>query len=220
MFLNSLDQKPLFTKPDGTVVRDLTQTMLNLKTPSFANYTIYKVPRDYRMRPDLISRAVYNDALYTEIVLKFNGISNPFSINEDDIILIPNLDDAEDVIATPQQIEMESAADRIRNAYKYIDPLKYPSKGDALKAYEQRNLSDTPTDLLPPNFNRAGESQVSFRKGRAYFGPGVDTCLENGISTGEFLTNVITNRRNRGANNANPPGSTRNRNSNNRNEGR
>lgn len=215
MFLNSIDQKPLFTKPDGTVIRDLTQSMLNLKSTSFSNFTVYKVPRDYRMRPDLISRAVYNDSLYTEIILKFNGISNPFSIDEDDIILIPNLDDAEDNIVTPQQIQMESAADKIRNAYKYIDPLKYPKKGEKLKAYEQRDLSGGGSEeLLPANLNRSGESQVSYRNGRVYFGPGVETCLENGISTGEFLTNVITNRRNRGANNANPPGST------NRNEGR
>lgn len=223
MFVNSIDLKPLFTKPDGTQIRDLTQTMINLKSTSYVTYKLYKVPRDYAMRPDLISQAVYNNALYAEIILKFNSISNPFTIDEDDIILIPDLNDAEQKILTPREAEQESRAEKIRNAYKYIDPLKIPSKGEVLKQYNQRQIVDTPADSLPPNFARPGESQVSYRGGRVYFGEGVNTCLENGISTGEFLTNVITNKRNRGAANANPPGSINNTNRNNnrdRNQGR
>lgn len=217
MFVNSLDKKPFFTKPDGTLVRDLTQSMINLQSRSFVTYKVFKVPRDYRMRPDLISKAVYNNSLYAEIILKYNGISNPFSINEDDVILIPDLDDAEQKILTTQNRGEESQAEKIRNAYKYIDPLKYPKKDKKLKDYNKRQIVGVGEDALPPNFNQPGETQVTYRGGRVYFGEGVETCLENGISTGEFLTNVITNKRNRGANNANPPGSTNN---NNRNEGR
>lgn len=218
MFVNSIDTKPIFTKPDGVVIRDLTQTMLNLKSTSYVTYKLYKVPKEYRMRPDLISRSVYNNSLYAEIILKYNGISNPFTINEDDVILIPDLNDAQQKILTPKEVEQESKAEKIRNAYKYIDPLKIPSKGEALKQYNQRQIVDVPADALPPNFAKPGESQVTYRGGRVYFGAGVETCLENGISTGEFLTNVINNKRNKGANNANPPGSTNN--NNNRNEGR
>jgi hypothetical protein len=195
MFVNSIDLKPLFTKPDGTAIRDLTQTMLDLKSRAYVTYKVFKVPRDYVMRPDLISRAVYNNSLYAEIILKYNGISNPFSIDENDVILIPDLNDAEQKIKTPESAKEESIAEKIRNSYKYIDPLKIPTNGEALKQYNRRQIVDTPAGALPPNFNQPGTSQVRYKGGRVYFGEGAETCLEDGISIGEFLTNVITNRR-------------------------
>lgn len=195
MFVNTIDKKPIFTRPDGTVVRDLTQTMLNLQSRAFVNYTLYRVPRDYVMRPDLISKAVYNNSLYAEIILKYNGISNPFSINEDDVILIPDLNDAEQKIKEPADSMEESRASKIRNTYKYIDPLKVPRNGELLKQYNQRQIVDAPPAALPPNFNEPGASQVRYKAGRVYFGEGAETCLKDGMTTGEFLTNVIRNRR-------------------------
>jgi hypothetical protein len=197
MFVNSIDKKPLFTKPDGTTIRDLTQTMIDLKSKSFVTYKVFKVPRDYRMRPDLISKAVYNNSMYAEIILKYNGISNPFSIDENDVILIPDLNDAEQKIRTPEETKQESRAEKIRNTYKYLDPLKLPSRDKVLDQYNQRQIVDAPADSLPPNFSPPGTSQVRYDKGRVYFGEGAETCLKNGMSTGEFLTSVIRNRRNR-----------------------
>ncbi|HUT79856.1 MAG TPA: hypothetical protein VMZ29_01535 [Candidatus Bathyarchaeia archaeon] len=169
--------------------------MFELKNNTSISYNVYKVPRDYVMRPDLISKAVYNNSLYAEVLLKYNGISNPFSINENDLILIPDLDSANAKIKSEAADKKESRAERIRNTYKYIDPLKIPSKGEILKKYNERQIVDTQADSLPPNFTEPGTSQVTYRGGRVYFGEGVETCLKNGMSTGEFLTNVITNRK-------------------------
>lgn len=43
----------------------------------------------YVARPDLIALAVYGDDKYGDMICKFNGISNPFDINEGMIIQIP-----------------------------------------------------------------------------------------------------------------------------------
>ena len=40
-------------------------------------------------RPDLISIKYYGDQSMTDVLLKFNGISDPFSIAEGDEILVP-----------------------------------------------------------------------------------------------------------------------------------
>ena len=45
----------------------------------------------YVARPDLISLAVYGDDKYADLICKYNGISNPFEINENDVIYIPSL---------------------------------------------------------------------------------------------------------------------------------
>lgn len=46
----------------------------------------------YVGRPDLISMVYYHDDRYADIICKVNGISNPFELNEDDVLLIPDLE--------------------------------------------------------------------------------------------------------------------------------
>lgn len=53
---------------------------------------VIMVEKDYIARPDLISLAVYGDDRYADLICKYNGISNPFELNENMIILIPPLE--------------------------------------------------------------------------------------------------------------------------------
>lgn len=211
MFNNSLDAKPLFTRPDGQIVRDITQTMFELKNRNYTSYNVYKVPKDYIMRPDLISQSVYNNSLYAEIILKFNGISNPFTINEGDVILIPDFDSAKDKIKTTNSGDGESQAERIRKSYKYIDPLKNPTNKVNVNKFNNRNLNNISSAAdgdLPPNITKEGDSPITYKSGRVYFGSGAEVngqssgsdsinilagknCLKNGMTNSEFLTNVI-----------------------------
>lgn len=195
MFENSIDNKPFFTKPDGTVVRDLTQSMFDLNNLNFVSYSPYRVPADYVMRPDLISKAVYNNTKYAEIILKFNGISNPFSINEGDLILIPDLDSAQETVKKTSGNSTNDIANKIRNSYKYIDPLKIPSNSKSRQNFDNRNIKSDNESTLPPNIASEGESQITHRNGRVYFGEGVETCLNNGMTASEFLTTVINNKK-------------------------
>ena len=54
--------------------------------------TVYTVHADEVGRIDLIADRVYNNTTYSEQILKFNNISNPFSINEGDVLNIPYTD--------------------------------------------------------------------------------------------------------------------------------
>jgi len=210
MFLNSLDRKPLFQKPDGNVVRDLTQSMFDFRTNDYFNFSVYRVPADYSMRPDLIAQAMYNNTIYTEYVLKYNGISNPFTIAEGDVIAIPNLDSAKKNTKSRTDEAEGSDVQRIRNSYKYIDPTKIPKKDGALDDFNRRSLSkkkdtisdskkkDTISDgALPPNIAQEGEKGITYRNGRVYFGEGIgeSACLKNGMSSAEFLTKIIKARK-------------------------
>ena len=48
---------------------------------------------------------------------------------------------------------------------------------------------------LPPNISKEGEPQITYRNGRVYFGQGVESCLQEGMTTSGFLTNVIKSRK-------------------------
>jgi hypothetical protein len=191
MFLNSIDKKPLFSKSDGTDIKDLTASMFNLNVPNYTKYNVYRVPRDFAMRPDLIAAAVYNNSIYAEIILKYNGISNPFSIKEGDLILIPNLDAVQTIIST-QSGTTADGAKLIRDSYKYIDPTKIPKTNNTFQ--NRQIVGGADEGALPPNMTQEGESQITHRNGRIYFGAGVDTCLQNGMTSSEFITNVIKSK--------------------------
>lgn len=202
MFKKTLDEKPLFTKADDGQIRDLTQSAINNKIVDYLNYDIYKVPKEFAMRPDLISQSVYNTADHAEIILKFNAISNPFSINENDIILIPDLNSALAQFKTDATILNNTVAEKIRKSYKYIDKLKIPTSIKKQSKYNNRSLVDAPEGALPPNFAEKDESQLTYTNGRVFFGVDknnatvTQSCLKNGMSSAEFLTKVIKRTKN------------------------
>lgn len=70
---------------------------IDLLSNSFNNDASFKpsiimVNKNYVARPDLISLAVYGDDKYADILCKVNGISNPFEMNENDVLFIPNIE--------------------------------------------------------------------------------------------------------------------------------
>lgn len=199
MFLNSIDKKPLRKNPDGEVIRDLTKSMFDFKANNVISPQAYKVPKEYEMRIDLVSQAMYNNTIYTEFILKYNGISNPFSLDEGEVILVPNLDSAKQNVKIQGQDADSDGADNIRNSYKYIDPTKKPERDQDLEDFENRKqrINNLQPGALPPNISDEGTSQVSVRNGRVFFGEGIgqSACLRNGMSSSEFIAKVIKSRK-------------------------
>lgn len=202
MFLETIDQKPFFQKKDGNIIRDLTKSMFDFQANNYTSFNVFKISVDYLMRPDLISQAVYNNTLYTEFILKYNGISNPLTIEEGDLILVPNLESAKKNTRAGKglAVEDDDPAKRLRDSYKYIDPTKIPKRDKDLAKFADRNLKKKTTiqdGALPPNIADEGTSQIIERNGRIYFGEGIgeSACLKNGMSSSEFITKIIKSRK-------------------------
>lgn len=77
----------------------------------------------YIARPDLISLAVYGDDRYADIICKLNGISNPFELNEGQILFIPSTSILSSIINKPNLIETKRVEikDQIANSNKIGD---------------------------------------------------------------------------------------------------
>jgi hypothetical protein len=87
--LKTLLNKSEFTKLNGEIVVDLIRravSFLGIKSNSGINY---QVTEETAMRSDLISNYYYQDSSFCDILLKYNGYSNPFAIDVNDIIKIP-----------------------------------------------------------------------------------------------------------------------------------
>lgn len=94
---NILKAKPYIEIPSniegGKTVRikDLASNVITRESHMLQDCNIVKVTKDYIARPDLVSLAIYGTDQYADIICKYNGLSNPFELNEDMILIIPDL---------------------------------------------------------------------------------------------------------------------------------
>jgi hypothetical protein len=91
----------------------LQETVINLNDSSFQipdtyDFEILEVTERYIARPDLLSKDIYGDSIYSDLLCKLNGISNPFELNEGMIMVIPSPDCIMDFMKTPTNEECDS----------------------------------------------------------------------------------------------------------------
>ena len=91
--------------------KDLLASTLNGNIEIKNSMDIIVVNKYYVARPDLISLAVYGTDEYGDIICKFNGISNPFELNEDMVIYIPSKTDIDNILYK----SVEGACELIEN---------------------------------------------------------------------------------------------------------
>lgn len=84
-----LNKKPIITR-NGVKFQDLAVQTIDPSVEISGSFLV--VNKYYVARPDLISLAVYGDDRYADILCKINGISNPFEINENDVIILPHVE--------------------------------------------------------------------------------------------------------------------------------
>lgn len=111
----TLSNKPKITLKDKDGNDQLCIDLLPKTTDSIFNNTKGSqkcvVNKYYVARPDLISLAFYGTDEYADIICKVNGISNPFELNEDDLLDIPPLETVR-FYSTPNK----SASEKIENS--------------------------------------------------------------------------------------------------------
>ena len=82
-------------KPNVTIVKDGESTLMKDLTVKSVDLSrmpmsqLVKINKHYIARPDLVSLAIYGTDIYGDILCKINGISNPFELNENMILICP-----------------------------------------------------------------------------------------------------------------------------------
>lgn len=201
MNLTVFNIKPIVVK-DGESLRDLTYPSIRYNySPSIVN--AIAMNNQMAMRPDLLSRAAYGTTDFWDMILKYNGYSNPFAIDEDDVFLIPSIDDMREQIAPSGAQDV--IADTVRK--QYIDVSKKAKLDPKLAESEkrrkeaQRKLSAgigvQSTSNLPPNIAEEGDREIVIKGGRVFFGPDISKgkqACEVPLSKSEFIAKLIKNR--------------------------
>lgn len=126
------------------------------------DYTTTEVNQFEVGRPDLISLRAYGTIEKADLILKFNGISDPFSLTEGETIKIPRADfpfrTLERIQETEENIVKQQFVDTKRLSkkdQKRVEALK--------KKYDKENI-------LPPNVVPVGKKTFKFQAGQVIFG--------------------------------------------------
>lgn len=96
----------------------LQENVINLNDPTFQipkeyAYEIMEVTEKYVARPDILSSDIYGDSLYSDLLCKLNGISNPFELNVGMILVIPSPDCIMDFMKTPSVEECDASINNV-----------------------------------------------------------------------------------------------------------
>ena len=159
--------KNFFTKPNGDKVVDLISSSFSFERDRGVVEGAIIVQKEEVMRPDLVSVRIYGDQQYYEALLKYNGISNPFSIDYNDLLVAPSFSSLEKMLTTPKQVIDKGAQQKDPVEDKLLNPKTVKDK----KRLEA--LRDNVKEVVPPNVNTTGNKNVKVRDGKVIFGEDV-----------------------------------------------
>jgi hypothetical protein len=159
--------KNTFTKENGDVIVDLASATFSFETDAGISEAYIRVSEEEQMRPDLLSVRMYGEQRFYEALLKYNGISNPFSIQRYDLLLVPPYKSLERMMVAPKDIVDIGAQQKESNEDKLLNPKTVKDK----KRLEA--LKDKVKEIVPPNVNTKGNQNVKVKDGKVIFGEDV-----------------------------------------------
>ena len=197
MFSNTIDNKKTYTIDDDIEVVDLADSIFEKGAVIAQSGSLLKVTKEYEMRPDLISKVLYGTEDYTEMILKYSCISNPFALEADDVIYEATLTSILNPIKE-EIVNSDKISAAVKAYHKYIDKKKVPTSSGSEKNTKEIIKSDTEA-----NISKTGDTGISIVNGKIYFGdvdPDLKTadsslvdCATNGTTLGQFITAVLRN---------------------------
>lgn len=209
MFKSSLDNKLTAIDPNGNEIVDLTSSPFR-SNQKISQYFMRKVPNQYRMRPDLIALIELGSIDKTEYIMMFNQIGNPFSIDKDDVLLIPELIEADTLVYSDEtnmmlggSSELDASIQNVlvQNYYKHSNrnnTVDMSSYDDFLNTPINSGNVDTTTNTSTQGVYRQpymlgqNENAMVIRNGRIYFNDNNDVGLKENQTPSDTSTGGTT----------------------------
>jgi hypothetical protein len=194
MLISKLLRRKATIKRFGLDFTDLVSSTFKLNPDVVGAGGLTLVNEYENMRPDLIANRLYGDISLWDALLKYNGISNPFSVKQGTLMYVTSDSSLLGSYANPKEFKSRDPKSEVQNG-KSVNPntgrdsnrsdnlnkkknkpkltqssptINPPTQkeADRLAQLEQRNGGS----VLPPNINRPGDSNTQKSNGRVIFG--------------------------------------------------
>jgi hypothetical protein len=185
-----IGRKKQFTTAIGDIIDDLISSTFTYPERSLT-FGPSVVKEEESMRPDKLANRLYSDGSYWDMILKFNGISNPFSLVEGEILFVPALDTLRKAIKEPSLVpEKGMNGDLNTNEKKLVNPKTNKDK-KMLEALRKKV-----GEVVPPNVNKTGVKNITTRDGLVILGGSMTQAKEANSSGSLSRSRVINNLNN------------------------
>jgi hypothetical protein len=203
IFPRCINSKTNIVDSNGELILDLAEpSVINDQARYGELFAVDIMQTDQSMqgRPDLVAIALYGYSEYIEQTLKFNSVTNPFRVSENDIFI------AFDVTSMTERMRSSSTDknrfDEIRK--QYLTPGKESKQDPVLQKFNERldTRQQPPTTRdgslsLPPNLSQPGETELTVENGKIVFGSNVSkgqSTTSQPLSKSDFVAQLIKNR--------------------------
>lgn len=141
--------------------------------PSFKTLTM--VPEYFQMRPDLIASLRMGNQNQVGTLLKFNAISNPFSLKEGQVLAVPERSTVE-LAFNSRKIQNQSRNGSNVNTnpnqtFRKNQEQKKFDVSSGRKKFLESKIKKTPGMVLPPNVSQPGDSSIEKKNGYLVLAP-------------------------------------------------
>jgi hypothetical protein len=167
--IDTIENKPVRVI-NGEEILDLTFKSVNTDiNPGYARVIL--VTREMVMRPDLVAHMYCGSHNKVGSLLKINSISNPFSVDEGDVLFIPDSQTLRDIIAKPAEAETSE----IRRSFRKQLQERISQVSEQRKEY-LNSVQISSAAALPPNVIKEGDEQFKVLDGKLIFGSDIGVC--------------------------------------------
>jgi hypothetical protein len=184
-----------FTKTNGDAVVDLTRRSVSFRGVTVNQGKTYVVEEGLQMRGDLISKIFYQTSSFLCLLLKYNGISNPFAIDVNDILKMPDGSVLSSMLATPDTINGSNnnwtTSTRKKKKPQFIKPATKQDQKRLDYLTTKYGTAVAPTTA-------AKDTSVKITNGKVVFGSGVTSIKKEDcpdpISRTKLLATLLKNK--------------------------
>jgi len=151
---------------------NLTNSSLSYDNVRVQVSGVYYVTEDDQMRPDLIAYYRYSKQERMGSLLKFNGYSNPFSLDTGQVLYLPLEKSITDGFDSRKNLEKKGNTNSSpASAFKKAQESKIFKPSEGRKKYVENKIKNKPAQILPPNMTQSGEQTVIRKDGKIIFAP-------------------------------------------------
>ena len=133
---------------------------VNYYDPNLVVQKLAIIREEHLCNPFLFCKDMYGDANYVDVIIKFNQITNPFSMNLNDILVIPDLDS----VARFYRQSSKSPSVALDTKSLYLNPDR-ASKRDTARLEQLKKIASKrkngSKEIKPTNLLRDGEVPFS-----------------------------------------------------------
>ena len=154
---------------------DLTKSSITYNAVKVSVDSVFLVTEYYQMRPDLIAAIKLGDHSSVGSLLKMNNISNPFSLMEGNVLLIPTSSTVEESFMSKKNENQRTSSTNTNTnpnqVFRENQEQKKFKVSEGRKKFLESKIKNQPSMILAPNVAQPNDKSIEKKDGFLIFAP-------------------------------------------------